>query len=270
MNEDYEELNKEFSEDEILDEDDYYFDEEDIYDEELDYDFDEDDDEDYDDDSPYQKAIDTIDRIICIFISAVILLSILCPIIIYFPKEKFSNFIDYGTYDGVIINDCDASNIYLRKLDKELDNVPAFIKSEFFESGGEIHVVNYLSDSSNTLGENFRIVGQYNVMENNIYMLYSFDNTDAIVHEFGHYFDVSHEIIDSKFVEIYKTEAESFSEHVANNSHFTSTTREFFAEGFNQFIYEPERLDKACPELSLYIQDKIIKYNKLYNEKNLN
>ena len=35
MNEDYEELNKEFSEDEMLDEDDYYFDEEDIYDEEA-------------------------------------------------------------------------------------------------------------------------------------------------------------------------------------------------------------------------------------------
>lgn len=96
--------------------------------------------------------------------------------------------------------------------------------------------------------------------------IYFEDRADAVVeapvHEFGHFIDFSQGVLtnSSEYMSIYYSETAVFRESFPAIYYYDN--RELFAEGFEKYVYEPEKLNMYCPQLYAYIEDALKLFEK--------
>ena len=121
----------------------------------------------------------------------IIAICVLCAVA-SFAKEFFANsayesetgreilsMVDFESYNGSIINECDATAHYMNKLESELSLLPESLVSQYQEDGN-IHVVTEIRECVN-MPAKFdyidQISGVYVYSDSNIYMHYNASHT---------------------------------------------------------------------------------------------
>ena len=84
-------------------------------------------------------------------------------------------------------------------------------------------------------------------------------NTQTLLHEVGHFVDFlrNYESCDAQFKKIYKAEKKKAKSFFNTPSHTLASPKEFFAESFNQYYSNPEKLKTKCPKTYAYMEKAI-------------
>lgn len=87
------------------------------------------------------------------------------------------------------------------------------------------------------------------------------NSDEAIYHELGHFvaFLAGNADTKSDFVAIYKSEISNFKGTRNNDSYIKSTSAEYFAESYQDYIERPDHLKSARPQTYKYIADCVSK-----------
>lgn len=203
----------------------------------------------------------------------IIVICVLCAIISfaknYFAYDayksetgrKILSMVDFGSYNGSIINECDATNFYLKKLESELSLLPQSLVNQYQEDGN-IHVVTEIRENVNIPAkfDNVeQISGCYVYSSSDIYMTYNAYTSSDVLHEMGHYVDHMNDRIANSdaFVAIYEAEKDSFQINMEKDSYFIQNSAEFFAESFEEYFENSASLKAACPETYEFINNLV-------------
>lgn len=84
-------------------------------------------------------------------------------------------------------------------------------------------------------------------------------NTQTLLHELGHFVDFlrNYESCNTEFKKIYKAEKKKAKSFFNTPSHTLSSSKEFFAESFNMYYSNPQKLKTNCPKTFSYIEKAI-------------
>ncbi|MCQ2911458.1 MAG: hypothetical protein MJ244_04635 [Clostridia bacterium] len=203
----------------------------------------------------------------------IIAICVICAVA-SFAKEFFANsayesetgreilsMVDFESYNGSIINECDATAHYMNKLESELSLLPESLVSQYKEDGN-IHVVTEIRECVD-MPAKFdyidQISGVYVYSDSNIYMHYNASNTSDVLHEMGHYVDHMNDMLTNSdaFVAIYEAEKDSFQINMEKDSYYVQNSAEFFAESFEEYFENSDSLKAACPETYEFINNLV-------------
>lgn len=203
----------------------------------------------------------------------IIVICVLCAIISfaknYFAYDAYKSetgrailsMVDFESYNGSIINECDATAHYLNKLEKKLSLLPQSLVNQYQEDGN-IHVVTEIRENVNIPAkfDNVEsISGCYVYSSSDIYMTYNAYTTSDVLHEMGHYVDHMNDMLTNSdaFVAIYEAEKDSFQINMEKDSYFVMNSAEFFAESFEEYFENSDSLKAACPETYEFINNLV-------------
>lgn len=162
-----------------------------------------------------------------------------------------------------------------KKLNKFVETLPpAFIRE--FRNDWRVIIGNYAPYITNW--NNNVAIGGYTDWDSRIIFIkkqtkYK-DTLDIFVHELGHCFDFEYGLVSYSnfFDDIYELYKDSFNEQYTNSpdGYSTSSTTEFFAECFNEYLLYPEHLKKTAPQaynfVDYFYKDiQKIKYMYIYD-----
>ncbi|MCQ2978568.1 MAG: hypothetical protein MJ245_02095 [Clostridia bacterium] len=186
--------------------------------------------------------------------------------------KAFLNKIDFGSYEGNLINDCNATSYFLNKVDDYISYIPNSMLKELEERGYVIHVVDDVTqttgiDASYTSSEfsGYEVSGLYSKTSQAIYVRYMWDEADCVVHEIGHFISIEFHLIDKDngtydaFDSIYQKDKANFKNHFDNGTYATCNITEYFAEAFQMYFTNTASLKKYCPSTYEY-------FDNLYND----
>lgn len=148
----------------------------------------------------------------------------------------------------VMVLDCDINARSLDKLDLYYSAVPWEIRKAFAANGWKLVVTD--QDISSTYyngpikGE---LAGLTNSRTKTIYIHENINHIrNALLHEFGHYFDLQKGIVsdDEIMQACFQREKGAFDGRWKDDTHAMSNEAEYFAESFQQYILDP----KGCKE----------------------
>ena len=178
---------------------------------------------------------------------------------------EHEEFIKIAEADGNVDPSC------VDRADELLNHLPAQVLSNFADRGWRFYVTD--KNIAHTYYN-----GPYNY--NSILGLTYYDKKyivieqrskaieEATLHEFGHYLDWIHgviqesdssecmEVLDTEFMDIYNSESNAFTNEFDVYFHYDPT--EFFAEGLYRFYTDDkEELEEVCPRLCQSVEDLI-------------
>lgn len=146
-----------------------------------------------------------------------------------------------------------VSQDMILSVEKYYNKLPENIRLYFQNSGWKITV------SAQGLGErygySFSILALTIYEEQQIWIDNRSSAKGSIVHEMGHFIDCTQNWVSRtpEFAEIYAAEKEAFCLYHGTHQNNTNTVLEYFAEAFQQCIYDSEGMQAACPRTYEYV-----------------
>lgn len=138
-------------------------------------------------------------------------------------------------------------------VEKYYAKIPENVRNYFQNSGW--HITVSASSLGPRYGYTFSILALTVYDDHQIWIDNRNSAKDAIVHEVGHFIDYTQgwSSSTSEFLEIYAAEKEAFCMYHSTHQNNTSTAIEYFAESFQQCVYDPAGMQAACPRTYTYI-----------------
>lgn len=151
-----------------------------------------------------------------------------------------------------IITEGSVSEDNLKTLQRMLSMIPEYRQQQFVDSGWTM----YLTTADLTEGLPYKSVrGRTYLSSQQI----KIDNrnvavTESPIHEFGHFLDYSGGwySTSNEFTEIFNAEYDSFCNNFDSQC-IRGEVKEYFAECYNQYIRNSEKLQSACPQTYQYL-----------------
>lgn len=138
-------------------------------------------------------------------------------------------------------------------VEKYYTRIPENVRNYFQNSGWHITV------SASSLGPRYGY--PYSILALTVYdehQIWIDDRNsakDSVVHEIGHFIDYTSGWTSDtlEFSDIYAVEKDAFCMYHGTHQNNTNTALEYFAESFQQCIYNPVGMQTACPQTYTYI-----------------
>lgn len=153
--------------------------------------------------------------------------------------------------------DGNVSDAIVEIVNQQLSLLPSNLQNAFIADGWSIYVTDIDLDKTYYGGKYGQVMASTNYEEQRILIE---SRTDAAyespIHETGHWFDyyVGFPSCTEEFASVYAAEKDVFIRSYGSTC--VSDTLEFFAEGFWQYIVNPDKLKTVSPELYLFIHDQ--------------
>lgn len=167
-------------------------------------------------------------------------------------KEKATSM----EYDILCKKDGNVDDVFVEKVNQELNKLPQNIKTAFLKDGWDIYVTDMDINLTYYDGKYGGVMGSTNYREGRILIE---DREEAVtqapLHEIGHWLDFHHGYITdtNPFLNVFASDYGSFV-----NAYDISTIydrKELFAEGFWQYIINPQKLEMTAPNLYWFLKD---------------
>lgn len=168
-------------------------------------------------------------------------------------KPQYNNFEDLEHDYSSFIKIESMNYEKVNKLYKYMNLIPNNIINEFAESGSEI-VLTHDSLQNRFMSE-YALAGVY--FDKTIYLSDKEDwSEQSIIHEMGHFIsDLYDDTNDSIFLEIYDNEKEYLELNLDKDTkYYIKNVDEYFAQCFEEFLINPDRLLKNNPKTYKYIR----------------
>lgn len=153
-------------------------------------------------------------------------------------------------YTGFIINECSAS----REVESYYNQAPDIVKRKFNALEFKLAVSKNLNQK---YGISYSIMAITDYNTKTIYIEYSQGNQSSVIHELGHFVDwYSSGSSTQEFCDIYNSELNIFRSIHNTSIQNTNTTKEFFAEAFQEVVWHPI-VQSNCPLTYNYILSRV-------------
>lgn len=175
--------------------------------------------------------------------------------------EYVNNLINISTEGNI-------TNRHTKKLLKLIETIPSHILECFNEYGFQVVLTDvniaerYYQDTS--LGD---IAGLFVENESTIYISSKRNYINhATIHEFGHFFDYINDWSSTSedFINIYIEEKDNL-QIISHDNHYKSSSSEFFATSFQQYLKNPKKLKNEAPKTYNYLKGLIRNGDEISN-----
>lgn len=155
---------------------------------------------------------------------------------------------------GICETEGDIDYSYVQSVEDRLSCLPSYMVEAFVNSGWHYYLTN--SDLATKKGKQAgTILGNTSYKDKRIYV--EADNyaiSDSVLHEFGHYWDCrcGFPSESTEFEGICSEEWDTYISELAPNSAYSSN-REIFADSFEYYFTDSNRLASVCPRIYEFI-----------------
>lgn len=161
---------------------------------------------------------------------------------------------------NISYSDDSISDSYSDTINSEVSILPSKLLNDFIDSYWTVEVTNEDIGAKYTNGKFSNVKGLTMYKNRVIYLSSSYDVSDSVLHEFGHWVDMEKGFISTsnKFNEIYTSESELFKDTF--NVTFYYDNMELFAESFYRYFVNPDVLEANCPKIYKFMSDIVSSY----------
>ena len=163
--------------------------------------------------------------------------------------------------ENVLVLDGNIADRSLGKVELYYQTVPWEIRKQFVKDGWKLAVTDRDISSAYYDGP---VKGELaGLTDSRVKTIYIHEKVhhirNALLHEFGHYFDLRVGIASDEdgFMSCYEKEKDVFVRPWKSDTHAMSNTAEYFAESFQRFILEPETCKETQPLTYEYIKIRL-------------
>lgn len=139
-------------------------------------------------------------------------------------------------------------------VNQQLSQLPAYIQDAFIKDGWAVYVTDQNIGQTYYAGKYNQVMATTNYEEERILIESRLDAAyESPIHEIGHWFDfhVGLPSYTEEFAAVYRSESAAFIQTYGSDC--VRDEMEFFAEGFWQYVINPERLRQVSPGLYQFI-----------------
>lgn len=153
--------------------------------------------------------------------------------------------------------DGNVSDAIVEIVNQQLSLLPENLQNAFNKDGWSVYVTDVNIDQTYYEGKYGQVMASTNYEEQRILIESRMDAAyESPIHEVGHWFDyyVGFPSYMEEFASVYAAEKDVFIRSYGSTC--ISDTLELFAEGFWQYVVNPDKLKTVSPELYQYIHDQ--------------
>lgn len=152
-----------------------------------------------------------------------------------------------------IVGEKGVSSNVLKSVYNHFMNVPLNVRKSFIKDGWKIVIV--ANNLNKRFGYTSSILGLTVYKDKTIYIDNRSKAATSVEHEIGHYVNYKYDWIDTsnEFRNIYAEERKDFIKFTGSIAANTSTTIEYYAEAYQEYLWHPNKLKKYCPRTYEFI-----------------
>lgn len=155
---------------------------------------------------------------------------------------------------GICETEGDIDYSYVQSVEDRLSCLPSYMVEAFVNSGWHYYLTN--SDLATQSGKQVgTVLGHTSYTEQLIYVeANNYAISDSVLHEFGHYWDCrcGFPSESTEFEDICSEEWDTYISELAPNSAYSSN-RELFADSFEYYFTDSNRLASVCPRIYEFV-----------------